>query len=127
MISMVKQSFQLLTDWIFLLATVTLLGLLFMLYWLGLALWVYKDSGSKKLNAPLWGLLVLFTNAVGLMVYLIYSQNNQSCYKCGASQSKTNIFCSHCGTKINSSYESCRNVVGKRDCYCGQCGGKLEK
>ncbi len=43
-------------------------------YWIGLALWVYKDAGRRKLNASLWGLLILITNLVGFIVYLIYNK-----------------------------------------------------
>jgi uncharacterized membrane protein len=83
-----------------------LLGLIMAFYWIGLALWVYKDAGRKKLNASLWGLLILITNLVGLIVYLIYKQSNLTCFKCGALQSKFSSFCSNCGTGIN---ESCHN------------------
>jgi hypothetical protein len=58
--------------------TGTFLWLIFMIYWIGLALWVYKDANRKNLNAALWGLLVLVTNLVGLFVYLVNKQNNQT-------------------------------------------------
>jgi hypothetical protein len=32
-----------------------LLGIVFIVYWIGLALWVYKDCNTKHKNASLWG------------------------------------------------------------------------
>lgn len=40
-------------------------------YWLGLPLWVYLDASSRGEAAVLWGALVLLTNLVGLLAYLI--------------------------------------------------------
>ncbi|WP_434510431.1 zinc ribbon domain-containing protein [Desulfitobacterium sp. AusDCA] len=107
-------------------ATGALLGLIIVIYWIGLALWVYKDARSKGLNAALWGLLILMTNLVGFIVYLIYKQNNLTCYKCGALQSRFNSFCSHCGTEINESCPNCKAMINKGDHYCSRCGSKLD-
>jgi RNA polymerase subunit RPABC4/transcription elongation factor Spt4 len=104
----------------------TLLGLIVALYWIGLALWVYKDAAGKKLNASLWGLLVLITNLVGLIVFLIYKQNSLTCYQCGALQSKLNAFCSNCGTRVNESCNNCQAIISKGDNYCGRCGSKVD-
>ncbi|NLI90766.1 MAG: zinc ribbon domain-containing protein [Peptococcaceae bacterium] len=103
-----------------------LLMLLFGLYWILVALWVYKDANRRKLNAPLWGLLILITNIVGLIVYTIYKQNNQTCYKCESLQNKHNTFCSYCGTRINKSCEKCGTIVTKNDTFCVHCGAKLD-
>ncbi|AHF08433.1 hypothetical protein [Desulfitobacterium metallireducens] len=105
--------------------TGALIGLIVAFYWIGLALWVFKDAGRRKLNASLWGLLILITNLVGFVVYLIYTQNNLTCYKCGALQSKLNIFCCHCGTEINESCVNCKSIVSKGDQYCSLCGSKI--
>jgi hypothetical protein len=63
--------------------TFSLLGLIFALYWIGLALWIYKDANKKNTNASLWGLLVLVTNIVGVIVYLMFKQNSILCNTCG--------------------------------------------
>lgn len=105
--------------------TGSLLWLIFTIYWLGLALWVYKDANRRKLNAALWGLLILITNLVGLFVYIVNKQNNQTCYKCGTLQNRTNIFCYNCGTKINDSCKSCGAIINKREHYCSRCGSEI--
>jgi transposase len=105
--------------------TGTLLWLILTIYWIGLALWVYKDANRRKLNAALWGLLILVANLVGMFVYMVYKQNNQTCYKCGALQSKSNIFCSNCGNKMNESCNNCGAIVNKREHYCSRCGNEI--
>lgn len=94
-------------------------------YWILLALWVYKDANRRKQNAALWGLLILLTNLVGVIVYAIYKQNNRTCYKCGALQSRQNTFCSYCGTRISESCNKCGMIISRNDNFCTRCGTKL--
>lgn len=101
--------------------------LIFGFYWVLVAFWVYRDASKRNLNAALWGLLILITNLVGLIVYTIYKQNNQTCHKCGSLQNKQNTFCSYCGTRINESCEKCGTIVAKHDIFCVRCGTKLSK
>ena len=105
--------------------TGSLLGLIIIVYWIGLALWVYKDSSKKQNNPSLWGLLVLLTNLVGLIIYIMYNQNSRLCNKCGALQSKENIYCVKCGTKLNRVCSNCSQIINKQDNYCSKCGNKL--
>ncbi len=101
--------------------------LFFMLYWVLLALWVYAQALRSKLNAAMWGIITLFTNLAGLFVFLIYRQGHQTCYKCGALQNKSNVYCTFCGTRINKSCKACGGLVGNRDSFCKTCGDKLER
>ena len=84
-----------------------LAALFFMLYWVLTALWVYKYAGKAKLNAPLWGLITLFTNIAGLFIFLIYRQNGNICPACGTLQNKNNRYCTACGMKILDSCQHC--------------------
>jgi hypothetical protein len=102
------------------------IGLIFAFYWIGLALWVYKNATKKNTNAPLWGLLVLVTNIVGVIVYLMYIQNSILCNTCGSVQNKNNKYCSTCGSKINNTCNKCGNVVSTGENYCKNCGENLE-
>lgn len=43
----------------------------FIVYWLGLPLWVYLDARARGETAALWAVFVLLTNLVGLLAYLI--------------------------------------------------------
>lgn len=100
-------------------------GLIFMIYWIGLALWVYRDADRKNNNPALWGLMVLITNIIGLIIYTMYNQRNIICHKCGAMQDKENVFCTNCGAQINKVCPKCNNIIGKNDHYCSKCGEKL--
>jgi uncharacterized protein YqgC (DUF456 family) len=42
-----------------------------LLYWLGLAAWVFFDARARRENPWLWGLLVLVTNLAGALAYVI--------------------------------------------------------
>ena len=95
------------------------------LYWIGLALWVYRDAGKKQANAALWGLLVLLTNFVGLLIYIMVKQNSKVCYKCGVMQGKENAFCIQCGVKLSNLCGNCGSIVNKNNVYCGKCGNKI--
>lgn len=99
--------------------------LFFMVYWVLVALWVYADAEKSKLNKAIWGIISLFTNLAGLSVYLIYKQNNQTCFKCGAVQDRSNIYCTSCGTKISETCDACNSVIGPQDAFCKNCGAKL--
>lgn len=100
-------------------------GLSFILYWIGLAIWIYRDASEKKNNAALWGILVLITNLAGAFIYYIFKQNSKVCNKCGLMQSKDNIFCTQCGNKINDNCSECGHIVGKGERYCSKCGNKI--
>ncbi|MEQ8155723.1 MAG: zinc ribbon domain-containing protein [Clostridiaceae bacterium] len=105
--------------------TGTVLGLMLIIYWIGLALWVYKDADAKRNNPALWGGLVLLTNIAGLIVYLMYKQNSTICHKCGVMQNRENIFCTHCGNRLNEQCSQCGSIVNSNEYYCGKCGKKL--
>lgn len=100
-------------------------GLIFILYWIGLGIWVYKDASKKQNNAALWGILVLITNLAGVFIYYIFKQNSKICSKCGLMQNKDNIYCTHCGNKINKSCNACGHIVGKGEDFCSSCGNKI--
>ena len=99
--------------------------LFLMLYWVLVAFWVFTDSRKSKINPLLWGVIALCTNIAGLFIYLIYKQNSQICHQCGALQSKENIHCTHCGTKLNRTCMFCDSIVNEEDSYCSHCGSQI--
>ncbi|HWQ74204.1 MAG TPA: zinc ribbon domain-containing protein [Syntrophomonas sp.] len=99
--------------------------LFFMLYWVLLALWVYAQALKSKLNPAMWGIITLFTNLAGLFVFFIYRQGHQTCYKCGALQNKSNVYCTFCGAKLGSVCKECNMAVNEKDSYCRNCGSAL--
>lgn len=105
--------------------TVVLFGLMFIIYWIGLALWVYKDSNEKQNNPSLWGLLVLLTNLAGLIIYIMYKQNCSVCHECKALQNKENIYCVKCGANLNRVCSNCGQIINRENNYCSKCGTKF--
>ncbi len=102
-------------------------AMFFMVYWVLIALWVYKNAGEAKLNAVLWGLITLLTNIAGLFAFLIYRQNGNSCPACGTLQNKKNSYCVFCGTKILDHCEHCGNAIHQRDRFCSGCGKRIHQ
>ena len=104
--------------------TASIIMLLFMIYWIIVALWVYQNARKSKLSAPVWGIITLFTNIAGVLVYLIYKHINGICGFCGAVQSRGNAFCTECGKKIGITCTECGHVLKPSDNYCPKCGHK---
>lgn len=104
--------------------TASIVMLLFMLYWIIVALWVYQNSLKCRLSAPVWGIVTLFTNIAGVLVYLIYKHINGVCGFCGAVQPRENVFCTECGKKIGITCEKCGHFLKPSDNYCPKCGQK---
>jgi hypothetical protein len=42
-----------------------------LIYWLGLAMWVFFDARARGEHAVLWGLLAIVTNLVGAIAYVL--------------------------------------------------------
>lgn len=106
-------------------ATAALAMLFFCVYWVLVALWLYRDAAKCRLSPLYWGLIGLFTNIIGLIVYKIYKRSMAVCPSCGAAQSAGHLYCSVCGTQLGRRCESCGCKVGARDGYCHHCGSKI--
>ena len=102
--------------------TLAIMMFFFMLYWVLLAIYIYQNALKSKLNPYLWGGITLITNIAGVIIYIIYKQNQKTCFKCGASQDKNNIYCIYCGTKLNETCNVCGTVINTNDKYCAKCG-----
>ena len=107
-------------------AAAGVLMLLFMIYWIIIAMWVYQNAARSKLCAPVWGIVTLFTNLAGVLVYVIYKSINKVRPFCGAVQSAANLFCTCCGKKIGASCEECGHALRNEDSYCPKCGNKVK-
>ncbi len=106
--------------------TAALAMLFFCVYWVLVALWLYRDAAKCKLSSLYWGLIGLFTNLIGLIVYKIYKRSMAICASCGAAQSPEHLYCSFCGTQLGTRCESCGCKVGSKDSFCHHCGNKIK-
>lgn len=78
----------------------SILTLLFMMYWIIVTLMIYQNALKLKMNAFFWGIITLFTNVIGVVIYLIYIKNRVVCKKCHTSISINDKYCKSCGEKI---------------------------
>lgn len=105
--------------------TAALAMLFFCVYWVLIALWLYRDASRAHLSPLYWGLIGLFTNLVGLLVYKIYKRSLAVCTTCGAAQSVEHRYCALCGTALGARCEECGGRLGRRDRFCPHCGRKV--
>lgn len=108
-------------------AAASLAMLLFMLYWVIIALWVYSAAAKSRLSAPVWGIITLFSNLAGALLFVIYKHINRVCAHCGAVQPRGNVFCAYCGKKIGTTCSKCGSVLRNGDNYCPRCGTARQK
>jgi len=81
-----------------------------------LAFWVGMDANRRGMNGLLWGLLVLFTFVVGLLVYLIVAQT-------AGNGPKEQVVAGGATSAVPATVARGR----EHDAHaCGQCGGKVE-
>ncbi len=106
-------------------ATAALAMLFFCVYWVLIALWMYQDAAKCKLQPLCWGLIGLFTNLIGLIVYEIYKRSMAICTACGAVQAADHLYCSVCGAQLGTRCESCGCKVSPKDRFCHHCGNKI--
>ena len=50
---------------------IIVLVIVFFVTGLLIAIWVYKDAKKRDMNAAVWLLIVLVTNCVGCIIYLV--------------------------------------------------------
>lgn len=98
----------------------------FCVYWVLVALWLYRDAARSELSPLCWGLIGLCTNVIGVIVYKIYKHGMTVCPDCDAAQSPENKFCVYCGKKLGKVCPSCGTKVGSKESFCRNCGEKLK-
>ena len=106
--------------------TAALAMLFFCVYWVLIALWLYKDAAGCNLSPLYWGLIGLFTNIIGLIVYKIYKRSMAICPACGTAQSAEHLYCSACGAQLGKRCENCGCKVGPKDGFCHHCGNQIK-
>jgi RNA polymerase subunit RPABC4/transcription elongation factor Spt4 len=95
-----------------------------------LAFWVGMDANRRGMNGLLWGLLVLFTFVVGLLVYLIVAQTAAN----GAKEQATSAVlatvagaaCDQCGETVESRFKVCPFCGTALAGACPGCGKPTE-
>lgn len=98
----------------------------FVLYWLSVAWWAFKDAQARRKPAYIWGIVVLLTNLVGLVVYFLVRNVEHTCPACGAQAGRSFTFCPECGTALKESCPKCGKKLKAGWNYCAACGTPRE-
>ncbi len=107
--------------------TALLCALLFTVYWLLAALWLYQTAARSAMHPLLWGLLGLVGNLAAVAAFLVVRGFLRvRCPACGYWQAAS-PFCGHCGTALEAKCPACGAVVKQNDRFCGACGEKLSR
>ncbi len=97
-------------------------AIVFILFWLLLPVWVFMDARKREFRAPLWAILALAANVVGLIVYLVVRPEYPKCINCGEQLNNRFIVCPYCGTKNKELCPSCGQVIEEDWVACPYCG-----
>ncbi len=110
------------------------LAFFFLILWIAVIVWVYKDAERRGMSGLLWSLLVFFGHIIGLVVFLIVRQDHPVC--CGPEASRTSAPSASSRTSPGSAppssaaasftCPSCKKPVEKSFTYCPHCGATLQ-
>jgi len=126
-------------------------SLLFVILWLAIILWVYRDAERRRMSGLLWALLVFIGNLVGLLIYLIIRQDHPVCCEpagavtpsppgtpaapeknvpaCPACQKPVErgfVYCPGCGASLQATCPNCGKPVESDWKVCPHCGTRLK-
>jgi RNA polymerase subunit RPABC4/transcription elongation factor Spt4 len=116
----------------------TLFSLTWLILWICVIVWVYRDAERRGMNGILWGLLVFIGNIIGLLIYLIVRSDNVSsqsdppivhtkCPECSIPVADKYAFCPHCGASMAGPVcPDCGRSVEKDWKACPYCGKTLK-
>lgn len=102
--------------------------LLFAVYWLAVAGWLYKAAVLSKMNGLLWLIIGLLGNVPAVLLFLmVRSLIRRKCPLCGCWQRTKTWFCTNCKAELNRNCPQCGKLCSADDKYCGRCGYLLDK
>ncbi len=111
--------------------------LFFLIIWIFVIVWVYRDAERRGMSGVLWALLVFIGNLIGLVIYLIIRQEGvrppvqeksltKLCPGCQKSVGQNFAFCPHCGRSLQPVCRACGRPVDAAWKVCPHCGEKLK-
>jgi RNA polymerase subunit RPABC4/transcription elongation factor Spt4 len=122
----------------------------FLIVWIAVIIWVYKDAERRGMSGLLWALLVFIGNLIGLLIYLIVRQDHPLreeqgvagggppaaatsdetkktvCPACRKQTEESFAFCPHCGAASQSVCKSCGKPAESSWKVCPHCGAPLK-
>jgi len=123
--------------WGFPFRSISFLSFLFLILWIVVIVWVYRDAERRGMNGVLWALLVLIGNVIGLIIYLIlrtdYAPGDQNrakstgikCPSCKKPVGGDFAYCPHCGHSLKNVCSKCGKSIESGWKNCPHCGTNL--
>jgi len=108
------------------------LGIFFLILWIAVIVWVYKDAEQRGMNGLLWSLLVFFGHLIGLLVFLIVRQDHPvggapaKSSAPPASRSSSPPAAAATAAAIPLTCPSCKKPIDETFTYCPHCGTALQ-
>ncbi|MHB1457796.1 MAG: carboxypeptidase regulatory-like domain-containing protein [Armatimonadota bacterium] len=95
-------------------------------YWVLVAYWVYLDAKWRRMEPLPWTALVLLSNLVGLVTYLVIRHRDPVvCSQCRAMLNVGLKHCPYCGTATESVCPRCQATVQHGWIFCPACAAQL--
>lgn len=85
-----------------------LIPIVWLVVWILVGIWVYKDAESRDMNGALWLIVVIVLGIIGLIIYLLVRAGEtrkeeavkRICPNCGRVIKEDVKFCPHCGKEL---------------------------
>jgi len=122
-----------------------ILPIAFLVLWIMVLIWVYRDAERRGMSGILWLLLVLIGNVVGLLIYAIVRSERPlksgaegsglgpaaaqaKCPGCGNAVAADHAFCPYCGKRLiqTRACPACGKPVSEDWKVCPACGTNLD-
>ena len=102
--------------------------LLFAVYWLMAAAWLYQAAVLAHTNGFVWLLAGLIGNVFAGVLFLLFrSITRKKCPACGKWLSSKAKYCVHCGEKLYVKCPACGKECRHEDQFCSACGHRLQE
>lgn len=96
------------------------------IYWVLVAYWVYLDAKWRRMEPLPWTALVLLSNLVGLVTYLVIRHRDPViCPQCQAMLNVGLKHCPYCGAATESVCPRCQATVQPGWVFCPACAAQL--
>lgn len=100
----------------------------FAVYWLTIAAWLYQAAVNTGFHGFLWFLLALVGNLLAVILFLLLrSFLRKQCGSCGKWQSRWSDYCSACGARLTQTCPHCGATCTPNARYCHNCGKPLQE
>jgi hypothetical protein len=80
-------------------------GIIWLVVWILVAIWVYKDAEKRGKNGVLWLIIVIILGLIGLIIWLVVRGEKQvssrHCPNCGRGIPEDARICPYCNKKFD--------------------------